>query len=225
MTSAMPSLSPEDRCSSALAPAIPIAGAGVSCGPMRRDDLLPGVIWVDHGLLSPDECAAWIARGEAVGYDAAPITTPFGFVMRPDIRNNTRVIIDDVAAAEGLWQAAKSRVPAVLDGAAAVGLNERFRLYRYDPGEYFAPHGDGCFERADGDRSRLTLIYYLNEGCEGGATRFFPRGRDPIEVTPTAGAALFFQHHVLHEGAPVTAGRKYVLRTDVMYRAPRPAAG
>jgi hypothetical protein len=30
--------------------------------------------------------------------------------------------------------------------------------------------------------------------------------------------ALVFEHPVRHQGAPVTAGRKYVLRTDVMYR-------
>lgn len=29
--------------------------------------------------------------------------------------------------------------------------------------------------------------------------------------------ALVFVHRHLHEGAPVIAGRKYVLRTDVMY--------
>lgn len=187
---------------------------------MRRDDLLPGEIWVDHGLLSPDECAAWIARGEAVGYEAAPITTSMGFVMNPDIRNNTRVIIDDAAAAEALWAVAGSRVPSRLDGAEAVGLNERFRLYRYDPGEYFAPHADGFYQRANGDRSRLTLIYYLNDGFVGGETRFFPRGATPLTVTPTAGSALFFQHRLGHEGVAVTAGRKYVLRTDVMYRPP-----
>lgn len=183
-----------------------------------RDELLPGVIWVDHGLLSPGECAGWIARGEAVGYADAPITTRSGFVMAPDIRNNTRVIIDDVAAAAKLWETAAAKVPPVLGGAVPVGLNERFRLYRYDPGERFAPHCDGHFERDDGDRSRLTLIYYLNEGCEGGETRFFLPGGRTLSVTPRAGAALFFQHQVMHEGAAVTAGRKYVLRTDVMYR-------
>jgi prolyl 4-hydroxylase len=188
---------------------------------MHRDDLLPGVIWVDHELLPPAACAAWIARAEAVGFEAAPITTAMGFVMRPDIRNNTRVIIDDVAAAASLWKSAASRVPARLDGATAVGLNERFRLYRYDPGEYFAPHHDGYFERADGDRSRLTLIYYLNDGFGGGETRFFTAQAGPLTVVPRAGAALFFQHATRHEGAAVTAGRKYVLRTDVMYRSPR----
>jgi prolyl 4-hydroxylase len=186
---------------------------------VTRDDVLSGVIWVDHGLLTPAECAAWIARGEAVGYEAAPITTSRGPVMAPEIRNNTRVIIDDVAAAARLWEGAQARVPPVLDGRVAVGLNERFRLYRYDPGEYFAKHGDGHFERMDGERSLLTLIYYLNDGFEGGETRFFSRGQAPMTVTPRAGSALFFQHPVLHEGAAVTVGRKYVLRTDVMYRA------
>ena len=32
------------------------------------------------------------------------------------------------------------------------------------------------------------------------------------------GKALVFLHLLLHEGAPVTGGRKYALRTDVMYR-------
>jgi hypothetical protein len=30
--------------------------------------------------------------------------------------------------------------------------------------------------------------------------------------------ALVFVHRILHRGAPVTTGRKYVLRSDVMYR-------
>jgi prolyl 4-hydroxylase len=29
--------------------------------------------------------------------------------------------------------------------------------------------------------------------------------------------ALLFDHHLLHEGAAVMSGRKYVLRSDVMY--------
>ena len=36
-------------------------------------------------------------------------------------------------------------------------------------------------------------------------------------VLPRTGSALIFTHPVLHEGCEVTRGRKYVLRTDVMY--------
>jgi hypothetical protein len=37
-------------------------------------------------------------------------------------------------------------------------------------------------------------------------------------VKPKPGMTLVFQHELWHEGAPVTRGRKYVLRTDVLYR-------
>ena len=37
-------------------------------------------------------------------------------------------------------------------------------------------------------------------------------------VTPKTGTALLFNHDTLHEGQPATAGSKYILRTEVMYR-------
>ena len=36
-------------------------------------------------------------------------------------------------------------------------------------------------------------------------------------ITAFLALALFFVHRILHKGEPVTAGRKYVLRTDVMF--------
>jgi hypothetical protein len=33
--------------------------------------------------------------------------------------------------------------------------------------------------------------------------------------------ALIFLHSLYHEGSEVTQGVKYVLRTDIMYRAPQ----
>jgi len=38
-------------------------------------------------------------------------------------------------------------------------------------------------------------------------------------IEPRAGMALLFQHRLLHEGSEVTDGVKYVVRSDVMYRA------
>ena len=38
------------------------------------------------------------------------------------------------------------------------------------------------------------------------------------DLFTVAGTALVFAHAGWHEGTRVTAGRKYVLRTDVMYR-------
>ena len=118
----------------------------------------------------------------------------------------------------GLWAAqakVEPLVPPLMCRRRPVGLNERFRGYRYHPGERFAPHYDGCFRRSDDEESLLTFMLYLNEGMTGGATVFHHFGR---QVTPRTGRALFFQHTVLHEGAVIEAGVKYVLRSDVMYR-------
>jgi predicted 2-oxoglutarate/Fe(II)-dependent dioxygenase YbiX len=164
------------------------------------------------GILGPDECREYIAITEAQGFEAAPITTAFGFEMRPDIRNNTRVMVDDSGWAENLWHRIRDEIPAFLRGRQAIGLNERFRFYRYDPGEWFAPHRDGCFLRENGEQSLLTFMVYLNDGFEGGNTVF-----EKVSVTPTSGTALVFEHQLLHEGAAVIRGRKYVLRSDVMY--------
>lgn len=37
-------------------------------------------------------------------------------------------------------------------------------------------------------------------------------------VSPRAGTALIFNHDTLHEGQVVTAGTKYIIRTEIMFR-------
>jgi predicted 2-oxoglutarate/Fe(II)-dependent dioxygenase YbiX len=138
--------------------------------------------------------------------------------MRPDIRNNRRVIFDDVELASELYRRLGA-LPSPLCDMKPVAANERFRCYRYDPGQRFAPHYDGAFVRSDHERSQLTLMVYLNEGFGGGATAFHDFG---VEVTPRTGMALMFQHLILHEGCVVTSGVKYALRSDVMYRTSSP---
>ena len=165
-------------------------------------------------LLSREECDEWIALAEGVGFGDAPITTAFGFVHAPEVRNNTRVMLDDTERAASLWKRVKRYVPEQRGGWRALGLNERFRFYRYEPGQYFRWHYDGAFERSPRERSLITLMVYLNGAMTGGATEFSDFGR----VVPETGKALLFEHAVRHQGAPVESGRKYVLRTDVMYR-------
>jgi prolyl 4-hydroxylase len=55
-------------------------------------------------------------------------------------------------------------------------------------------------------------MIYLNEGYDGGETRF-----ESLSVVGKLGMARVFEHELLHEGAEVASGVKYVLRSDVMY--------
>jgi prolyl 4-hydroxylase len=181
-----------------------------------REPSLPGppVLW-SFPLLDAAQCASLRARIDAGHPEVAPITTARGFEMRPDIRNNERVIFDDPRLAAALFDLMAPQLPSVVDEWRLVGLNERLRGYRYRPGMYFALHGDGAFVRHDFERSLFTVILYLNHDFDGGATQF----EDPAAtVIPRAGHVLCFWHPLPHEGCTVTSGTKYVLRTDAMYR-------
>ena len=77
---------------------------------------------------------------------------------------------------------------------------------------------DGGFKRSETDLSQFTLMIYLNSGFDGGEMHFYDADLQlRATVRPETGMALVFRHAQLHEGAPVISGRKYVLRTDVMY--------
>lgn len=170
-------------------------------------------IFTVSDFLTPAECTTCIQLAEATGFSDAPINTAFGPQLRQDVRNNTRVMINDHVRAGQLWQRSIDYIPLVLGNCVAVGINERFRFYRYDVGQQFDWHYDGAFERPTGERSRLTFMIYLNEDFEGGQTSF-----ENAVVVPKTGLALFFVHQIRHKGQPVQRGQKYVLRTDVMYR-------
>ena len=179
-------------------------------------DLAAPLVWTVPDVLSAEECRGLIARIEDAGCAPAPITTGAGFVMRPDIRNNERVVIDDEALAAHLFARVAPHVPPTVSGCDVVSANERLRCYRYSQGQRFAPHYDGAFVRTAEETSRLTFMVYLNDDFAGGSTNFLDLER---RIEPRTGMALLFQHFLLHEGSEVTSGVKYVVRSDVMYRA------
>jgi predicted 2-oxoglutarate/Fe(II)-dependent dioxygenase YbiX len=185
---------------------------------IRHLDTRRGITVIDD-FLSQQECQEAIARSEAAGFAAAPITTALGPRMAPGVRNNTRVMIDDIPLAHALWSRLEPALPA-LNGWVPVGLNERFRFYRYARGERFNWHHDGAYVRSPYVRSRLSLLFYLSGDFTGGQTQFADTHaelRDPLSIQPRAGMALFFPHPLLHTGAEVISGVKYVMRSDVMY--------
>lgn len=172
-------------------------------------EIVDGYVFAIDGVLSDAEAQALIAAVEAIGFESAPITVgPGQFRHDPTIRDNTRVMVDDLPLAAAIWERLRPWVPT-----AAIGVNERFRIYRYERGQAFRWHRDGAFGRA-GEISRHTVLIYLNHGFGGGGTEM--RGGDAVE--PHTGRALVFDHRIEHQGAPVTSGVKYVLRTDLMFR-------
>lgn len=187
---------------------------------MRIHELLQNQIYTIDEFLSFDACQNLISFSEKMSYVDAPVTMPDGSArMIKEVRNNARVMLDDEALAVQLWQTLTPVFPFVISNLIPIGLNERFRFYRYQSGERFHWHFDGNFKRNDCEKSHVTLMIYLNAGCFGGNTEFkmHDTNHSIIQVTPKVGTALLFQHHIKHRGSPVLEGVKYVLRTDVMF--------
>lgn len=170
---------------------------------------------VVEGFLTPEECKGFIDMSEGIGYKESLIRTKDGEVLNKDIRDNDRVIFDNKPLAKQIWALVKDMLPADIEGYEPLELNERFRFYRYKDGQQFKPHIDAPYKRSETEKSKVTLLLYLNEDFEGGATTLVLEGED---VKPKEGMLFLFEHKIMHCGRPVTEGTKYVLRTDVMYR-------
>jgi prolyl 4-hydroxylase len=170
-------------------------------------------VFIVTDFLTHKECDELITRSEQLGYDEAGVNTGSSAQLIKGIRNNYRLEYPDTDLAETLWQRTRALLPAEPDGAPAVGFFDHFRFYRYDVGERFNKHKDGRIRLSPEIASRWTFLLYLNDDFEGGETEF-----EDLTVSPRRGAALCFRHELRHKGCPITQGRKYVLRTDVLYQ-------
>jgi prolyl 4-hydroxylase len=171
-------------------------------------------IWLIQNFWSATRCQAFIEWAESTGFEDAKINIGHGKqAMNKAVRNNERIILDDEELAEHLWKELQPYAPAETEFGVAVGLNERFRLYKYVPGMRFKGHQDGSFLRNINEWSSFTFMIYLNVVKKGGETNF-----DKCTIVPKTGEALIFAHELWHEGTEVLEGVKYVLRTDVMYK-------
>ncbi|MFO0979330.1 MAG: 2OG-Fe(II) oxygenase [Planctomycetaceae bacterium] len=180
-------------------------------------------IFTVTGVFTPAECQALIARAEAAGFVAASVRTSNGRQMMTHLRNNDRIELNAPDLAEQLWIRIVPFLPT-LDGHAPTGVDSQLRFYRYTTLQQFKRHKDGVVTNERGESSRLSYLVYLNDDCEGGETAFreYRDGNGTPEkiehvISPATGTALLFRHERWHEGCPVTAGVKYVLRTDVFY--------
>lgn len=158
-----------------------------------------------------EECQALIALAEQHGFGAAGVRTQQGQRSMPMIRNNERTMVESPEWVGLLWRRLQAIGLPEIDGEMARGLPKDLRFYKYTPGQRFKMHKDGPWTE-DGLTSRLTFLLYLNDGFGGGDTDF-----RTFRVSPRVGSALLFVHDTWHEGAEVTEGTKYVLRSDVLY--------
>jgi len=166
------------------------------------------LLWTIENVYSEEECDRFIERVER---DNPALAT-----NNPAYRDQDRVMLDPPELAGELFNRIKANLPKKIGEFELLGLNERLRLYRYNPGQSFSPHMDHWYQANDTDISLLTVLAYFNDDFTGGQTRFMEQIEEVVEPAP--GKVAIFQHKLRHEGCEVLNGTKYALRTDVMYR-------
>ncbi len=189
---------------------------------MTKEDLDPGKV-VIHDFLS-EECAALVQRSESLAYERATVAN----VVIDDVRNNERVLLDDAAPSLPTCSTErkttcrpKSTVTVLLgstNGGDSIGISQGRRSSHIVTGHTceWSP-----------EASELTFTIYLNDAMTGGDTRFSPRwSRHFLGIHTCAWnrrrewrSCSFIPSGTRCRRA---SGRKYVLRTDVMYE---PKAG
>ncbi|MBA6378390.1 MULTISPECIES: 2OG-Fe(II) oxygenase [unclassified Colwellia] len=196
-------------------------------------------------VLSKDECAKLIDISEQLGFlpDAA-VSLP-----RSVRHNDSLTWIVDEQTDGTIWQRIAHLMDdrqAIFGGRKALGINARFRFYRYNPADYFKPHSDGSWpgSRIIGDElvtnaysdrySEMTFLILLSEDFQGGETRFLVNADDPnqpasrndrvknVDVRTPVGGILCFPHGMhplqcIHSSLPITEGIKYIIRSDVLF--------
>lgn len=201
--------------------ALPVTGGMVDAGDkwvqVIHRSALPDIV-VFASLLSDRECDALIeearprlSRSLTVdtrtgGEELNPARTSDGMFYT---RGETEVV-----------RRVEARIARLLGWPQQNG--EGLQVLCYGPGDQYKPHHDyfdpvepgtpAILER--GGQRVATLIMYLNEPEQGGAT-VFPSAR--FKVLPKRGNAVFFSYPrahpsslTLHGGDPVTAGEKWI---------------
>jgi len=169
------------------------------------------------GFLDAGECAGLIEMAGSHLMPSAVSTSRYASESRTSTSANLFEIDDPRAVA------LEKKICATL------GIRESYaegvQAQRYEVGQQFKPHHDAFedgtqdFQRFAGVRGNRTWTFmvYLNEGMEGGATRFTAAD---VAIQPRLGMALFWNNllddgsrnpRTIHAGEPVTRGFKVII--------------
>ncbi|KAI8905318.1 hypothetical protein DFJ77DRAFT_479649 [Powellomyces hirtus] len=98
-------------------------------------------------------------------------------------------------------------------------LNPNLRFAKYGLNGKFRAHRDTPFKWPwiNHTVSEFTLLIYLSDVPEGGATRLMNVDAwKKIEIEPVKGRCVIFSHDIMHSAMPVLRGEKRTMRTDVL---------
>lgn len=169
-------------------------------------------------VFAPHEAAAIVfTAASTTGWSPATINADL------EVRPATRAAeVLEEAAHRDLFASLRDRLFLATRALAAqhapATVLAEIQVVRYAPGDRYVDHRDALDDR--GPRA-LSIVCYLNDDFDGGATVFADPG---VRVHPATGAAIVFSPELLHRAEPVTRGTKYAVTAWYHRLPPDPAA-
>lgn len=190
----------------------------------RRFDV-PGFSpgFVVDGVISKEDCEKVVQISEAIGFRTRWSQVGAVTLFMPEDFSNQ------------IFERLKPFLPDHF-GGRPIGIHRRWAVLKYQKGQYLNPHIDGHtpgtvlagdgLQKDAGTRSYMTCLFWLNDEVEGGETVFtYPQGGIWVAIPPKRGGALLFYHgqnainNPMHYGGDVKSGVKYLVRSDIIYKA------
>lgn len=198
-------------------------------------DNVPGAFQLLN-VFTQQECEEFIKQTEELGYlEDAAVSLP------RSVRHNDNItwVVDDLTH-DIIWDRCKDFMydnKEIFYGKNTLGINKRFRFYKYSKGDFFKLHTDGSWPGSRvvnkelitdfyKDRySQMTFLILLSEDFQGGETQFIVNKngeKELVNIRTPKGGVLCFPHglhplHCLHSSNTITSGIKYIIRTDVLF--------
>lgn len=198
-------------------------------------DNVPGAFQLLN-VFTQQECEEFIKQTEELGYlEDAAVSLP------RSVRHNDNItwVVDDLTH-DIIWDRCKDFMydnKEIFYGKKTLGINKRFRFYKYSKGDFFKLHTDGSWPGSRvvnkelisdfyKDRySQMTFLILLSEDFQGGETQFIVNKngeKELVNIRTPKGGVLCFPHglhplHCLHSSNTISSGIKYIIRTDVLF--------
>lgn len=164
-------------------------------------------VYTFEGFLTDEECKRYIAE-----IDEKKDKTLF--TLAGQLENDMYI---DWDTADYFYR----RLVGLSDEPDFLGAYKYVMTAKYKPGDQFNIHTDtgSYYSSENGEKSRYTMLIYLNDTFEGGQTEFFDnRMKTSHIIQPTPGMALVFDIDLFHRGLPVESGTKYWIGCEIIGR-------
>lgn len=101
------------------------------------------------------------------------------------------------------------------------GISDYIHYAHIKENQMIGIHSDtgSVFDPIENRYSKFTLLTYLNNEFGGGETVYYV-DEEKIEIKPETNKTIIFDIELFHEGKKVLEGRKYWLKTDLIYSRP-----